>query len=466
MTAGDPPIPHPRYHLAPPWGWMNDPNGLVWHQGLYHFFYQHNPYDIVWGPMHWGHAVSSDLLSWQHRPVALAPDDLGTIFSGCAVIDVTGSAGLGAGAIVLVFTHHDGTRQCQSLAFSNDAGETWQKYAGNPVLEAPAGLRDFRDPKVYRWDDEWIMVVAAGHELWFYRSSDLRAWHRTSTFTADIGVAGAVWETPDVFSLPIEGEAGNSWILSIGVSAGAPSGGTGMAYVAGQFDGSRFHAGQPPTWADSGPDYYAAQSWYGDPQGRVVWVGWVDNEAIPATRGSISWRGQASIPRSLSLVRRGDRLVLRQTVISEIADLRSDSISLTFGDAPETSVRLDGPAIELSMEVEGSEGVIVLTLSRSVRSLARLTFDAGKCLWTLDRTVGSQELVAAGSWQGTGSPATNVRILLDVASIEVFIDGGIGVFTASLPAVQSDFTQLTVSPRGRLSGTAEAYSLRTSIAPS
>jgi sucrose-6-phosphate hydrolase SacC (GH32 family) len=206
-SAGDP--YRPRYHFATPAGWLNDPNGLIYLDGEYPLFYQHYPGQIVPGPMHWGHAVSRDLLTWTDLPVALAPDAHGMIFSGSAVIDHADTAGFGAGAMVAIFTHHQEGRQSQSLAYSADRGRTWTKYAGNPVLPPPAGQPDFRDPRVFWYDGgdgagHWVMLLAVGRSVWIYRSPDLKAWARTD----EIGGRGAsrgVWECPDLVELPVDG---------------------------------------------------------------------------------------------------------------------------------------------------------------------------------------------------------------------------------------------------------------------
>jgi fructan beta-fructosidase len=203
-------VTRPLVHLTPPTAWLNDPNGLVYVDGEYHAFYQHHPADDVWGPMHWGHAISRDLIRWQHLPVALAPDELGTIFSGSAVVDHDDTAGFGAGAMVLIFTHHTDELERQSLAYSVDRGRTWTKYAGNPVLQDEAAGRDFRDPKVFRYrgtDGQrcWIMIVAAGRALRLYRSENLRAWTYLSSFGDGQPDHLGVFECPDLFELPVDG---------------------------------------------------------------------------------------------------------------------------------------------------------------------------------------------------------------------------------------------------------------------
>ncbi len=235
----------PQFHFSPKTGWMNDPNGLVYDNGEYHLFYQHNPNDTKWGPMHWGHAVSSDLIHWQDLPIALEPDKLGMIFSGSAVIDADNTANFGKGAMVAVFTHDLSSAESQSLAYSTDHGRTWTKYALNPVLEPPNNLRNFRDPKVFWYTPgygagHWVMLVAAGSSVLIYESSDLKNWKFSSNFGLGYGATCGVWETPDLLELPITGGSQKRWVLTVGVNNCAPAGGTGVQYFVGQFDGKTF----------------------------------------------------------------------------------------------------------------------------------------------------------------------------------------------------------------------------------
>lgn len=312
---------------------MNDPNGLVYAAGEYHLFYQHNPNDIVWGPMHWGHAVSTDLVNWEHLPVALAPDEIGTIFSGSAVVDKGDTAGFGKDAMVAIFTHDDNGEQMQSLAYSHDQGRTWTKYAGNPVLKAPRNIRNFRDPKVIWYDDgngpgHWVMLVAAGNIILFYTSPDLKNWEATGGFGLGYGATEGVWETPDLFYLPVDGGAEQRWVLAVGVQAGAPAGGSGTQYFVGNFDGTTFTSDNPKDtvlWADYGGDFYAAQGWNDAPDARAIWAAWMSNwqyaAAVPASKS----RGALTLPRELALAGTPDGLRLRQTPIAELQSLRTDA---------------------------------------------------------------------------------------------------------------------------------------------
>lgn len=242
----------PAFHFTPPKNWMNDPNGMVYYQGEYHLFYQHNPNDTVWGPMHWGHAISKDMVHWEHQPIKLFPDEHGTIFSGSAVIDWHNTSGLGSvdnPPMVAIFTYHNEEKakegaidfQTQGIAYSLDKGRTWTKYKGNPVLGNP-GIRDFRDPKV-SWDSKtqsWIMVLAQDDHIGFYSSKDLKNWQQESIFGAEWGSHAGVWECPDLIRVRIEGTDTYKYVLLVSITPGAPNGGSGTQYFIGDFDGKNF----------------------------------------------------------------------------------------------------------------------------------------------------------------------------------------------------------------------------------
>lgn len=242
----------PQAHFTPPEKWMNDPNGMFYLDGEYHLFYQHNPDASVWGPMHWGHAVSRDLVHWEHLPIALYPDEQGTIFSGSAVVDWNNSSGLGSvdnPPVVAFYTYHNPELekqgridfQTQAMAYSLDKGRTWQKYADNPIIDNP-GIRDFRDPKVM-WHEEseqWIMALAQKDHIGFYSSQNLKDWELESVFGEDIGSHGGVWECPELIRMPIEGTDEYRYVLLVSIMPGGPNGGSATQYFVGNFDGKRF----------------------------------------------------------------------------------------------------------------------------------------------------------------------------------------------------------------------------------
>lgn len=302
----------PSFHFTPAAHWMNDPNGLVHHRGVWHLFFQYHPHGLTWGPMHWGHATSTDLLHWTEQPVALAPDAQGMIFSGSAVFDAGNRSGLGRAGqppLVAVYTLHDDEagragslrHQHQALAVSLDDGRTWTRHAGNPVLPNP-GLKDFRDPKVF-WHEgrqRWVMSLAAGDHIAFHSSPDLQQWTHDSDFRSTEGTLAGVWECPDLVEL----RAGDvtRWVLLVSVAKGGPAGGSGTQVFVGHFDGWRFQA-EPGSvhWLDHGPDNYAGVTWAHAPQGRTVLLGWMSNWDYAALLPTAPWRGAMTVPRELAL---------------------------------------------------------------------------------------------------------------------------------------------------------------------
>lgn len=324
----------PQFHFSPPSHWMNDPNGLLYENGVYHLFYQHYPEDIVWGPMHWGHAISKDLVHWENRPIALYPDEHGYIFSGSAVFDKNNSSGLGTDEnppLIAIFTYHHpekaklGTddHQTQGIAYSLDHGENWTMYKDNPVIKNEDKIRDFRDPKVF-WHEEsssWIMCLVAGDHLQLYRSENLIDWEYASSFGHNQGAHGGVWECPDLFPLEVEGET--HWVLLISINPGAPNGGSGTQYFTGEFDGYTFSSDQEEhLWIDLGPDNYAGVTYNDVPNEDRIFIGWMSNWNYANLTPTQKWRSSMTIPRVLSLRKtpNGNRLV--NTPISKF-----DSIS-------------------------------------------------------------------------------------------------------------------------------------------
>ncbi|TFH27713.1 MAG: glycoside hydrolase family 32 protein [Bacteroidia bacterium] len=336
----------PQFHFSPDSMWMNDPNGMVYYQGEYHLFYQHNPNSNVWGPMHWGHAISTDLVHWEHLPIALYPDSLGTIFSGSAVMDWNNSSGLGNGdepPMVAIFTHHNHELenqeslqfQYQSIAYSLDKGRNWTKYPGNPVLDNP-GIRDFRDPKVIWMEeaDKWIMVLAAHDRVLFYSSPDLISWTMESEFGENIGAHGGVWECPDLF--PLEAEEEQKWVLLVSINPGGPNGGSATQYFVGEFDGKNFHnenPGEEPLWLDYGKDNYAGVTWSDIPKqdGRRIFMGWMSNWQYANQVPTVRWRNAMTLPRELKLGKDDFGYMLRSVPVVETEKLRVGQIKLESG---------------------------------------------------------------------------------------------------------------------------------------
>ena len=332
----------PQYHFSPSKNWMNDPNGLVFYKGEYHLFYQYNPFGNTWGHMSWGHAVSRDMVHWEHLPVALQEENGVMIFSGSAVVDWQNSSGLcrspdprDKSCLVAIYTGRTETSQTQHIAFSNDRGRTWTKYSGNPVIDL--NMRDFRDPKVI-WHEEskkWVMVTVLAKEkkVRFFGSSNLREWTALSDF-GPAGAAEGVWECPDLFPLAVEGVPGaRRWVLVVSLNPGGPAGGSGGRYFVGGFDGKKFLSENPPDrvlWIDFGKDFYAVQAFSDIPpsDGRRIWIGWLTNWQYARQEPTSPWRTAQSIPRRVQLRKFSDGVRLVQEPIAELRRLREGELRL------------------------------------------------------------------------------------------------------------------------------------------
>ncbi len=332
----------PQIHFSPKAKWMNDPNGMLYYNDEFHLFFQYNPDSTVWGPMHWGHAVSKDLIHWEQLPIALYPDSNGTIFSGSVVIDSSNSSGFGSNGVkpmIAIFTQFNAVRekagtadyQNQGLAYSLDNGRKWIKYAENPVLKTP-GLKDFRDPKLM-WMAEtgtWIMTLAAGDQILFYSSTDLKHWTAESAFGKNIGAHGGVWECPDLIPFTVDGK--KIWTLLVSVNPGGVQGGSGTQYFTGSFDGHHFSTTDTITkWIDYGPDDYAGVT-FSNTGSRKVFMGWMNNWSYAADIPSSGWRGSMTIPRELSLKSVNGRYFLAMFPVYELHKM--DDRSLGFREVP------------------------------------------------------------------------------------------------------------------------------------
>lgn len=440
----------PQFHFSPPTGWMNDPNGLVYHNGVYHLFYQYYPDDIIWGPMHWGHATSTDLLYWKHQGIKLFPDEHGYIFSGSAVVDHHNTSGLGSvesPPLVAVFTYHDAKGanegqldyQTQGIAFSNDNGGTWTKYEGNPVLENP-GLKDFRDPKV-RWHEPsgtWIMSLAVGDHISFYGSTNLIQWSKLSEFGKDKGAHGGVWECPDLFPMTVEGTGEIKWVLLVSINAGGPNGGTATQYFTGSFDGISFVPDDTKIrWIDSGADNYAGVTFDNVPGNRKVFIGWMSNWAYAQQTPTLPWRSAMTLPREITLVKGGDGYYLRNLPVRAFEQLRSslhtpEQIEVN-GEYTLAPMHLDQAEIQFKTGLNKDFSV---KLSNEEGEMLVLTVDPSKELLSIDRRQSGKvefnkdfaNRIHILPYEVTDS-LSEVRIIMDRSSCEVFIDSGRYVMT-------------------------------------
>lgn len=447
----------PSFHFTPPANWMNDPNGLVFFDGEYHLFYQYHPHSTVWGPMHWGHAVSTDLVHWQHLPIALYPDEQGMIFSGSAVVDVNNTAGFGKNALVVIFTYNKDYKESQNLACSTDRGRTWTKYAGNPVIPHPAHVRDFRDPKVFWHEDHWVMALAAGDSILFFTSPDLKHWEQSGSFGSGFGSTTGVWEMPDLFKLPLGKDGESRWVLIVGVGNGGPAGGSGTQYFIGYFNGKKFiseNHRDTILWTDHGSDYYAPQSWSNEPDGRRIMLGWMSNWQYAREVPSDGWRGMFSVPSELSLKQTEHGIRLIQQPIRELQSLRAEHRHWQAETIqPEVNLlkAFQGQALEIVTEFQVSKDVksFGFRVRVGVDEHTAIRYSVEDETLNLDRTR-SGEVTFHDAFAGVHSakltPIKNVirlHIFVDSSSVEVFANGGLVVLTDCIfPSPQSNGLEL------------------------
>ncbi|MBD5358665.1 MAG: glycoside hydrolase family 32 protein [Bacteroides sp.] len=423
----------PQIHFTPKRNWMNDPNGMVYNDGIYHLFFQHNPSGNDWGNMSWGHATSSDMIHWEEQPVALKRDELGDIFSGCAVIDKDNTAGFGAGALVVFYTSADQYQQ-QSMAYSLDNGVTFTRYAGNPVI--PSTLADFRDPKVFYHQEskQWVMALAKGwnYGIDFWGSSDLKSWKKLSEFTSPIDRCNkGQWECPDLLRMNFEGK--EKWVLIVSVNPGGPAGGSGTMYFVGDFDGTNFTADSLdyPLWLDYGPDNYAGVTWSntGD---RTLLIGWMNNWNYAGATPTSPWRSAMTLPRELKLISYDGKPLLANTVAKEI-----DGIAGEWKDVSLGNVMPVEKAYQLRMTVDLSKNGS-FTLYNEAGEKAEFTVNAaaGKLIMKRNASTGNTSFNGNFSLPSIQAPLNmeGAQVVLDIfvdgASVEVFTENGSMALTA------------------------------------
>jgi fructan beta-fructosidase len=439
--------PHrPLIHFTPKEKWMNDPNGMVYYNGTYHLFYQYYPGATVWGPMHWGHATSADLVNWQHQPIALYPDTLGYIFSGSAVVDKDNTAGFGKNALVAIFTHHDtvgekagrNNYQTQSIAYSTDNGKTWVKYGGNPVLKNP-GIVDFRDPKVmwYEPSKKWIMTLAAKDRITFYSSPDLKNWASESEFGEKLGAHGGVWECPDLFTLDHNGK--KVWVLIVNLNPGGPNGGSATQYFLGDFDGKTFTPSHTDTrWLDYGPDEYAGITWSntGD---RKIFLGWMSNWLYANKVPTEKWRSAMTIPRDLKLKQADNVVLVASTPSRELMKILSKPVSvqnLVIQNSLDLSTKVRQVSIPCRIDLSMDKAAdLSIVLSNDMGEEVVIGFDKTANQYYIDRTksgkVDFHKDFAARhvAPRFTTESKMDMTLVIDVASVELFADDGLSVMT-------------------------------------
>ncbi|HEX9826961.1 MAG TPA: glycoside hydrolase family 32 protein [Flavobacteriaceae bacterium] len=436
----------PRFHFTPKTSWMNDPNGLVYLNGNYHLFYQYYPDSTVWGPMHWGHAKSKDLLQWEHRPIALYPDSLGYIFSGSAVIDKNDTSGFGKDAMVAMYTYHDPVKekageidfQTQGIAFSNDEGESWKKYENNPVIKNP-GIRDFRDPKMF-WNEEksiWQMVLVAKDHVQFYESKNLKDWSKISEFKFEDNPPLGVWECPDLFKLKVDGTQEEKWVLIVSHGNGAPNGGSGTRYFVGDYDGTSFTTNQKTSrWVDYGTDNYAGVTFNNEPNDKRIFIGWMSNWNYATTTPTKTWRSAMTLPRELSLYKNNNQYYLKSGLLKGFA-LITNAIpeNEITGEVPYTFSydKLQESMISFDAEIQDSINIV---LSNNNNEAFKISYNTVEGILRLDRSQSGQvdfnEKFKNSSIQTLSIGKVDklsFKLVLDASSIEIFINDGDYVMT-------------------------------------
>lgn len=439
----------PQIHFSPMQHWINDPNGMVYYNGIYHLFFQYNPYSSVWGPMHWGQATSKDLIHWKQQPIAIYPDSLGTIFSGSAVVDKNNTAGFGKKGqqpLVAIFTQHDtvgekagrNNFQNQSIAYSLNEGKTWTKYTGNPVIKNP-GLRDFRDPKViwYQPQKKWIMALSAKDNITFYSSPDLKNWTRESDFGQGRGAHGGGWECPDLFML--DDNNTQRWVLVVNLNPGGPNGGSGTQYFIGNFDGKTFTSSQKETkWLDYGPDNYAGVTWSNTGK-RKIFLGWMSNWIYANQVPTTIWRNAMTIPRALKLKHNGDDIFLVSQPVAELSLIKSNTvvansviISKKMDLTKKTGVVKFPCSINLSMDQ--IKDFSIKLLNNAGEELV-IGYEKKGNQYFIDRTKSGKTDFEKGFSARHFAPRfavgskMNISLVIDVSSVELFADDGLTVMT-------------------------------------
>ena len=409
----------PVYHHTPQYGWMNDPNGMFYKDGVWHLYYQWNPYGSQWENMTWGHSTSRDLIHWEAQPTALEMDWLGSIFSGSCVVK--------GDEVVAMYTSA-GHHQTQSLAFSKDGGRTFQKYAGNPVLTT-SDVADFRDPRPF-WNEDikaWNLILAAGQEMRIYSSKDLKEWKYESSFGKGYGNHGGVWECPDLFKVKSEEVNSEKWVLICNINPGGPFGGSATQYFVGQFDGRKFTCESMPKvtkWLDYGKDHYATVSFYNAPENRRVVLAWMSNWQYANQVPTKQFRSANSIPRDLGLFTHGNETYVSVVPSKEMLAVRGGKL------------KKPTETCEIVVDMKNQAEIVLMN---SKGEQVTMTYDGTKQKFTMDRTksgdVGFSEAFPCVTEAPTYGQVKQLRIFIDRCSIEVFdADGKMAMTNLVFPS--------------------------------
>lgn len=436
----------PVYHHTPAYGWMNDPNGMFYKDGVYHLYFQYNPYGSVWGNMHWGHSTSTDLMHWKFEGCAIVPDAWGAIFSGSCVVDHENTAGFGKEAVVAFYTSAKSTPwgdiQMQSMAYSLDNGKTFTKYEGNPILTSSE--KDFRDPKVFWYapGKHWVMILAVGQHMEIYSSVNLKEWKKESEFGAMQGAHGGVWECPDLVEIPVEGTREKKWVLICNLNPGGPFGGSAAQCFVGSFDGKKF-VNESPTqtkWMDWGKDNYATVTWNNAPDGRCIALGWMSNWQYANNVPTRQYRSANTLARDLTLYREGQELYLKSTPSSEVKKARGKKVSI-----PSFKVSEKHEMVNLFEEKQGAYEVEIVIQNTGASKIAfcllndkgekvSMYYDLNRKQFVMDRSESGKIDFSKDFPAVTVAPVNvdkelTLRLFVDRSSIEAFGEDGKFVMT-------------------------------------
>lgn len=436
----------PVYHHTPVYGWMNDPNGMFYKDGVYHLYFQYNPYGSMWANMTWGHSTSTDLTHWTYEGTAIVPDAWGAIFSGSCVVDKDNTAGLGKEAVVAFYTSAKSTPwgdvQSQSMAYSLDNGKTFIKYEHNPILTSTE--RDFRDPKVFWYapGKHWVMMLAVGQEMQIYSSGNLKDWKKESSFGAMQGAHGGVWECPDLVEVAVEGSKEKKWVLICNLNPGGPFGGSAAQYFVGSFDGKKF-VNESPTqtkWLDWGKDNYATVTWSNAPAGRCIALGWMSNWQYANNVPTTQYRSANTLARDLTLYRVGGELYLKSKPSPEIKKARAEEKKIpTFevkGNYEVASLLADNKGayeIEMTIENKGTSKIDFSLMNEKGEKVA-MYYDVVRKQFVMDRSASgivgfSRDFPAVTVAPVRNTDQIHLRLFIDRSSVEVFGEDGEYVMT-------------------------------------
>ena len=416
----------PIYHHTPAYGWMNDPNGMFYKDGVWHLYYQYNPYGSQWENMTWAHSTSTDLMHWENQGEVIQPDALGTIFSGNSVVDKENTAGFGKDVVIAFYTSA-GNAQTQSIAYSTDNGMSFKKYANNPIITSD--VPDFRDPKVF-WNDDlnqWNLILASGQQMNIYSSKNLKDWKYESCFGEEYGNHGGVWECPDLLKI------GDKWVLICNINPGGPFGGSATQYFVGTFDGHKFTCESKPEvtkWMDYGKDHYATVSFSNAPNGRIVVLPWMSNWQYANQVPTQQFRSANGLPRDVSLYNYNGEEYVSVKPSPEVLNAFEQKASGRFQMAS-------------YLEVTNIKSNASIVLSNDKDEYVTMVYDGKNGTFSMDRTQsGLTEFhndFKSKTIAPTNGTIKGMQIFVDRCSIEAFdIDGKVAMSNLVFPSKPYD----------------------------